>query len=589
MNAPKVPSRLLLTLTALVVSTVFSQATLVWHSAMDGDAAGIVGPDGIAVGAPTAIEDLNGNPNGAVKFDGANDYYELGVIAASLNAGTMSFWARTDAHGNDKGPVAMGISGGGASEYFVIQDRANGRWRADVDNGAARLDAFDNNPPLITGTWHHVASTFAAGGDLKIYIDGVLQTDVQALTAAHDLENLGPWQIGAERVGGRYYDGALDDVRLWDEELDAAAITALFNGGPLFAANPTDSDNDGMSDAFEQKIIDADAGDAIEDLDDVLPGDDFDNDGANNGLEDDNNTDPTDEDTDDDGLLDGVETNDGTFNDLATDTGTDPRDADTDDDTLSDGVETNDGTFNDIDTDTGTNPLLEDTDTDMMPDGYELDNMLDPLVDDGGLDPDSDMSTNFNEFDVGTDPQNPDTDGDGYKDGVETDDDTFDDIATDTGTDPLDPDTDGDGLVDGVETNDGTFNDAMSDTGTHPLVVDTDMDGFTDGAEVNTHGTNPNDDQSVPGVALRVLFIGGNATGDQTASQSAARHRPLTVTATPTPLSSLTARTTTSILDPSPQLSLPVRWLFGLALMCMETIGGQSLWGFPVAVPPSIS
>ena len=48
-----------------------------------------------------------------------------------------------------------------------------------------------------------------------------------------------------------------------------------------------------------------------------------------------NGTDPTDDDSDNDGLLDGVETNTGTFND-ANDTGTDPNDDDSDDDGLND-------------------------------------------------------------------------------------------------------------------------------------------------------------------------------------------------------------------------------------------------------------
>ena len=41
----------------------------------------------------------------------------------------------------------------------------------------------------------------------------------------------------------------------------------------------SDQDGDGLPDAWEQQIIDADPGDGIETIADVLPGDDFDNDG----------------------------------------------------------------------------------------------------------------------------------------------------------------------------------------------------------------------------------------------------------------------------------------------------------------------
>ena len=235
-------SLLTLTALALVGFQTSASAGLVWHSALDGDATAIVGPDGVAVGSPTAIADMNGNLNGAVQFDGANDYFDLGIISSTLSAGSMSFWARTEVHGNDRGPVAMGISGGGASEYFITQDRGDGRWRTDVDAGSpGRRDAFDNDPPVPLGTWHHVAATFAAGGDLKIYINGTLQDDVQGLLAGHDLENLGNWQVGAERVGGRYYNGALDDVRLYDNELSADDVSALFDAGPQFGEIPEPS------------------------------------------------------------------------------------------------------------------------------------------------------------------------------------------------------------------------------------------------------------------------------------------------------------------------------------------------------------
>lgn len=124
-------------------------------------------------------------------------------------------------------------------------------------------------------------------------------------------------------------------------------------------------------------------------------------------------TDPLEEDSDSDGLLDGEEVNI---------YGTDPLNEDTDSDGLSDGDEVNIY---------GTDPLSGDTDSDTMPDKWEVDNLLDPLVNDTALDPDNDLLTNILEYQHSTDPQNPDTDGDGWTDGDEVN----------HGTDPLDPDS----------------------------------------------------------------------------------------------------------------------------------------------------
>ena len=59
-------------------------------------------------------------------------------------------------------------------------------------------------------------------------------------------------------------------------------------------AQAVDSDADGMDDAYEQQIIDADANDDINSLADVLPDDDFDSDGRTNGQEEFDTSDPTD-------------------------------------------------------------------------------------------------------------------------------------------------------------------------------------------------------------------------------------------------------------------------------------------------------
>ncbi len=130
------------------------------------------------------------------------------------------------------------------------------------------------------------------------------------------------------------------------------------NGFQLSALD--DADGDGLADSFEQGIIAADPNDAIATLADVLPGDDFDDDGSTNQEESDNMTDPVDDDSDDDGLLDGEE--------VSADNGsvTDPNNPDTDGDGLSDGVE--------ISEDNGfvTDPSNDDTDGDGFDDGNEL-------------------------------------------------------------------------------------------------------------------------------------------------------------------------------------------------------------------------
>jgi len=186
---------------------------------------------------------------------------------------------------------------------------------------------------------------------------------------------------------------------------------------------------------------------------------DTDGDGVNDGREIRDGTDPTDKDTDGDGLSDKREK---AF-------GSDPTDKDTDNDGLSDGDEVKVH---------GTDPTKEDTDKDGLNDGDEVGAGTNPLR----KDTDKDGLNDGDEIDGKTDPLKPDTDGDGLKDGRE---DTI-------GTNPTKADTDGDGIKDGDEVAKGS--DPLDKD--NPKNIDTDGDGLSDYEERFIYGTDPEKEDS---------------------------------------------------------------------------------------------
>ena len=263
----------------------------------------------------------------------------------------------------------------------------------------------------------------------------------------------------------------------------------------------------------------------------VLPcGEDYDNDGLDNCDEDKNQngrvdageTDPTNPDSDGDGLLDGPEINIHH---------TDPLNPDTDRDFLNDGIEVNleypystidwnddgvidhrtdpnnrdtdgGGTWDGLENESGTNPLDPLDDTLLDSDGDELFDIEEEMYGTDKFDPDSDndtiedgpevkkYNTNplLNDSDLDgildweelnetggkdgyvTDPNDPDTDGDGLWD-------IFEIENTEYFLDPTDPDVDNDELPDGIELDDSDGNI------TNPNDPDTDKDGLLDGKE----------------------------------------------------------------------------------------------------------
>lgn len=205
---------------------------------------------------------------------------------------------------------------------------------------------------------------------------------------------------------------------------------------------------------------------------------DPDGDGCTNICEYDNGLLPRDNDTDDDGLLDGQEVI-GEGSGYNFPYNTDPTNPDTDNDGLLDGAEVTEHT---------TNPAHRDTDADGRTDGQEVNgfsaqisingstrrmdftsNPLAPHSDNDGWD-------DREEFLRRTNPRNADTDGDGLADDEEPN------------SDPRDDDTDDDDLRDGFEVN--GYRIAGQRCHSNPASPDTDGDYRNDGDEYED-GTNP--------------------------------------------------------------------------------------------------
>ena len=169
----------------------------------------------------------------------------------------------------------------------------------------------------------------------------------------------------------------------------------LLDGVELdYDSNPfkPDSDDDGLPDVWEVKY-ELDHNDDGSTDPDSGPDGDPDEDGLKNKVELTINTNPWLADSDEDELEDSVETNTGKFV-SDTDTGTDPSNADTDGDGLNDGAEFT----------AETNPFVADCDGDGLPDGAEvLSHNTDPLI----ADTDEDGYTDNEEVMGKSDPLDP--------------------------------------------------------------------------------------------------------------------------------------------------------------------------------------
>lgn len=292
-------------------------------------------------------------------------------------------------------PVAVGLSGGEGLVFGAGTAHAGvgGFAWGGVSDQAAR-DAMSNGSGFHSLSTIRVEPSVASEGTtylVELLSLAAFAPDRRFNVTANGLPRVTDWTI----LAGAPFNRVLE----FEVVADANGILLEIAGGSEGDSNPylagmaltpiltgaSDSDGDGLLDSFEQTIIDAAAGETpplvlglndIKGPNDVPVTSDYDEDGASDAAEAANRTNPVDPDSDDDGLLDGVETNTGTWVSLS-DTGTDPLNPDSDEDGIPDGVENPDEAYLDADQ-PGTDPNLADSDQDGLSDNAELNAGTDP-------------------------------------------------------------------------------------------------------------------------------------------------------------------------------------------------------------------
>jgi hypothetical protein len=176
------------------------------------------GPARVTAGFPGARY-----PNaGALRFDGDNDFVELGTrnLPRNNSRQSVAFWFNFTAMPAD-GAVCVSMTDGPTNNTRLKIGFNEGRvmvWKSSGDNLASA--------PAVAPGWHHYAYTFD-GTTHRLFVDGVLRG---SSTAAPDNGPAGNARLGAIYNNAENYGGQLDEVRIYSRALTQAEITALEDG-----------------------------------------------------------------------------------------------------------------------------------------------------------------------------------------------------------------------------------------------------------------------------------------------------------------------------------------------------------------------
>ena len=209
-------------LTAEEIATLVNSSGLVAHWKLDetnGATAvdSVGGLDGTLINGPLWT---TGQLDGALDFDGTNDYIEV-PHSSDLNlqsAFTVTAWIYNDSMSDAYRVISKETNGLNDNYWIALQ--AGELW-------AGVGGSFFNAPATFeANTWYHIAVSFDdADNQVSIYVNGELSQEYS--TSATISSNTDPLYIGSNWQGSKFWDGALDDVRIYDRALSASQVAAI--------------------------------------------------------------------------------------------------------------------------------------------------------------------------------------------------------------------------------------------------------------------------------------------------------------------------------------------------------------------------
>ena len=169
-----------------------------------------------------------GKVGGALSFDGVSSYVGLSNVAGLVPGNTphtIAAWVKVNALPSNRAWILLlGNEGNGAHHWLI--NSAGGTQFGVWGGGQV-------NPTLPVGTWVHVATTFD-GTTLSGYVNGVL---IGTSAASFNLTGM-PLSLAQQHLGENYFNGQLDEVRVYDYALSAAEVAALVSA-PLGVSTST--------------------------------------------------------------------------------------------------------------------------------------------------------------------------------------------------------------------------------------------------------------------------------------------------------------------------------------------------------------
>ena len=225
----------------------------------------------------------------ALTFDGTEEYVSVSSDSALQITGdlTLALWVNYDALSSAaSGNVLVAHGATGETEatnilyHFGI--KSDNTFRLEWESSAGTDTSVESSATatMSASQWYHVAAVRdSTAGEVKFYIGGSLLGSSQSYSTSPTGGTDGSLVLGASADSTNYFDGALDDVRVYTTALTGGQILAIASGTDSFGGcscgnssieSPEACDNGGsnsdtVADACRTTCVASSCGDGVTD------------------------------------------------------------------------------------------------------------------------------------------------------------------------------------------------------------------------------------------------------------------------------------------------------------------------------------
>ncbi|MBN2316170.1 MAG: LamG domain-containing protein, partial [Sedimentisphaerales bacterium] len=171
----------------------------------------------------------NGYDGGGMWFDGNDDAVVSSFTAESWSAYTVALWAKAGSTGQDQYSCVFSSHSPNTAGFQLGVDGASpGIYRYNGVNGGTVTFG------TVTTNWIHIGVT-CNGTRTLLYLNGTVVATINASDAEFN-----KFGVGLNRNEDNFFEGIIDNVRIYDIELTQEELRDAMRGDPLLAwgANP---------------------------------------------------------------------------------------------------------------------------------------------------------------------------------------------------------------------------------------------------------------------------------------------------------------------------------------------------------------